>query len=463
MIGKAIHKILLGSISDLESGNVIPVVIPQQPKDDYPQVIYGLYNEMLVSKDKNPNIKCCDLSLRIVGKTYKSCEDLARKIRDILDHLEDHQTFGIDGIPSYKDENGYTHNPIGNLHLNHVFFEDENEIYLDNLYQYERIQNYKVWYFDNLGVLSYDSSSATPIFAYIDFSESTLGQLSQYWSIPVTDGNSCHYFFQQICKPSINNLTVNSGGQDVSQFHSYWGTTPSTSTRKPNWFAKTNSLPGYLEFVDNDIFMQRTFQSDYLGRIPTLYGAMVIYLYRPVDDGNNYISGNSENTSTYQPLINHSKSGSNIGINFNPSGINVPGDNVTFVSTTDNVNYWDPDMHFLAISYGGRKEDTGGTKNAKGWFEYFNSDYNPKLTTGQILNNNSFAGNTSTYTDSMSFGTLGSWTLNSAKFRIYEMIFCASPDNSKRGNDLDNAPFQPSDLIYSKIKEYVYNKYENLK
>ena len=92
MIGKAIHKILLGSISDLESGNVIPVVIPQQPKDDYPQVIYGLYNEMLVSKDKNPNIKCCDLSLRIVGKTYKSCEDLARKIRDILDHLEDHQT-----------------------------------------------------------------------------------------------------------------------------------------------------------------------------------------------------------------------------------------------------------------------------------------------------------------------------------------------------------------------------------
>ena len=46
----------------------------------------------------------------------------------------------------------------------------------------------------------------------------------------------------------------------------------------------------------------------------------------------------------------------------------------------------------------------------------------------------------------------------SAGFAIYEMMLFV-PD-SNIGND--NTPFQPTDIIYKKIKDYIYNKYESL-
>ena len=53
---------------------------------------------------------------------------------------------------------------------------------------------------------------------------------------------------------------------------------------------------------------------------------------------------------------------------------------------------------------------------------------------------------------------MGSSEDSSIGFAIYEMMLFV-PDSSTGD---DTAPFQPTSIIYKKIKDYIYNKYNSL-
>ena len=117
---------------------------------------------------------------------------------------------------------------------------------------------------------------------------------------------------------------------------------------------------------------------------------------------------------------------------------------------------------------GGSKQYTGGSYNQVGWYEYFNSNYNPKLTTGQILKNNLITGNT----DNLDNDTNNNFYLSrigqrsgdaTGEFRVYELLLFIPNEAQTHNIDADAAPFQPTDIIYKKVKDYIYNKYELLK
>ena len=122
---------------------------------------------------------------------------------------------------------------------------------------------------------------------------------------------------------------------------------------------------------------------------------------------------------------------------------------------------------FYAYLWGGSKNYTGGSVNQAGWFEYFNSNYNPKLTTGQILKNNTITGNTdsmdSNHQSNFNFKSIGHAVESSSGFRMYEFLMFIPNEQQTHNIDLDAAPFQPTDIIYKQIKEYIYKKYNQLK
>ena len=229
-----------------------------------------------------------------------------------------------------------------------------------------------------------------------------------------------------------------------------------------------NTLP-YLKFTGTNTLKVNQDPADDKLFLP--FGAMIILVYRPVGtDAENYILGSNIGTTDNRPLIiSHKKDGSNITIKFNPNGneFNGASRERTLLTSTDSSNYWGGDYHFLCLSLGGSKKYTGGTYNQQGWYEYFNSDYNPKLTTGQIIKNNSIAGNT----DTMGGGAdtdffmerIGSPVNTSGGFNIYEMLIFVPNEKSTHNISNDAAPFQPTDIIYKKVKDYIYNKYNELK
>ena len=49
---------------------------------------------------------------------------------------------------------------------------------------------------------------------------------------------------------------------------------------------------------------------------------------------------------------------------------------------------------------------------------------------------------------------------------VFEMMLFVPTETTSRGGgdfDSDSAPFQPTDIIYKNIKDYVYNRYSKLK
>ena len=90
MIGKAIHMILKDKISELNSGGIYPVVMPQNAKyklgdsSSYPAIVYHQYTDYETSKDKAPNIFFCRVMIQVISNTYKSVNEIGTKIRDIL-------------------------------------------------------------------------------------------------------------------------------------------------------------------------------------------------------------------------------------------------------------------------------------------------------------------------------------------------------------------------------------------
>jgi hypothetical protein len=46
---------------------------------------------------------------------------------------------------------------------------------------------------------------------------------------------------------------------------------------------------------------------------------------------------------------------------------------------------------------------------------------------------------------------------------MYEFLMFIPNQAQTHNIDADAAPFQPTDIIYKKVKEYIYNKYTDLK
>ena len=262
-------------------------------------------------------------------------------------------------------------------------------------------------------------------------------------------------------------------------------TTASSSTLYRPVYTETAGVLPYLYF-ENKYNIANSVVDQYPPNMLTLpFGAMFIFVYKPEVDGDeNYLSGAVDGSTDRNPIIiSHKKIGSDITLHFNPNGKEFDGATRerTLISSTDSSKYWGGDYHFLCLSLGGTKDYTGGSVNNAGWFEYFNSDYNPKLTSGQILKNNSIIGYdiyiTRLELDTMDqslgmrqfyFGRVGTASSagggqNSAGFRIYEMLLFIPNEKQTHNIDADTAPFQPTDIIYKKVKDYIYEKYNKLK
>ena len=89
MIGKAIHTILKSQISDLATGGIYPIILPQNAKyslsssSSYPAVIYHQMLDLETTKDKNANMLKCDLSIQVVSLSYKTTSKICNEIKNI--------------------------------------------------------------------------------------------------------------------------------------------------------------------------------------------------------------------------------------------------------------------------------------------------------------------------------------------------------------------------------------------
>jgi hypothetical protein len=473
MIGQAIHKILKNQISDLSSGGVFPIIMPQNAKyslsssSSYPAIIYHQMLDLETTKDKNPNMVKCDLSIQVVSKSYKTTSKISKQIKNVLDNYRDFSLAGLDTVQGYQDEYGNNHSLIENVDISNVFFTGESDDYFDDLMLYTRAVDYEVYFYWNLEQFAYSkgkadtatsiSSFTNPLILSLDFTQVTSNNRSALVFSSVTYRNVGNGAVVQFLYNKIGKFYAQKTPTDnIVEYHPYLRC---PDADKPTWFAGTTT-PAYAYFDDNDSF--RTFRDSAYNGISLAYGGLLIYVYRPAKDGGvNYLSGNFVSAAEEGNMaLTHSKIGSNISVEFNPCGNNVSYASRTksLISSTDSTTYWDADIHFIALSLGGNKAQTGGTKNNSGWFEYFNSNYNPKLTTGQIIQDNSFVGNSDTYSNSLTFAGMGSSEATSVGFTIYEMMLFV-PDASTGS---DTVPFQPTNIIYKKIKDYIYNKYESL-
>ena len=476
MIGKAIHIILKDKITELNSGGIYPVVMPQNANytissgTNYPSIVYHNYTEYEVSKSKDPNIVYARVMIQIISNRYKSVNNISSKVRDVLDHYVDKSSAGLVNVPGYNYK-GNNHSFINNIDISHIFYIDEEDEYLEKLNIYTRRVEYEVYYYDDIIKLSYDKKNidnntpTNPLISSYDFTQKGL----MFASIPILDGTYIKKIYNKlgktICLGASNTTTTFN-----KNLLEYLEPDSNINVLMPIYKdgVSDNTLP-YLKFTGTNTLKVNQDPADDKLFLP--FGAMIILVYRPVGtDAENYILGSNIGTTDNRPLIiSHKKDGSNITIKFNPNGneFNGASRERTLLTSTDSSNYWGGDYHFLCLSLGGSKKYTGGTYNQQGWYEYFNSDYNPKLTTGQIIKNNSIAGNT----DTMGGGAdtdffmerIGSPVNTSGGFNIYEMLIFVPNEKSTHNISNDAAPFQPTDIIYKKVKDYIYNKYNELK
>jgi hypothetical protein len=473
MIGQAIHKILKNQISDLNSGGVFPIIMPQNSKyslssaSSYPAVIYHQMIDLETTKDKSPNMVKCDLSIQVISKSYKTTAKLSKKIKNVLDNYRDLSKSGLDVVQGYQDRYANNHSFIENVDISNVFFSNESDDYFEDLRLYTRAVDYQVYFYWNINQFSYSkgkadtatsiSSFTNPLILSLDLTQVTSNSRSAlvFSALPplnVSNATAVQFLYNKIG----NYYAQKTPTDNIVEYDPYLRCTDSD---KPEWFEGTTT-PAYAYFSGTKNF--RTFKNPSYDPISLAYGALLIYVYKPIKNGgNNFLAGNNVSASEEGNIaISHAKIGINITIEFNPCGNNASyaSRTISLKTSTDSNRYWDADIHFLALSLGGNKAQTGGTKNNSGWYEYFNNNHNPKLTTGQILQANSFTGNSDTYSNSLTFAGIGSEQDTSLGFGVYEMLLFV-PESSTGD---DTAPFRPTDIIYKKIKDYIYNKYESL-
>tara|TARA_R100001594_G_scaffold132499_1_gene172737 strand:+ start:10249 stop:11658 length:1410 start_codon:yes stop_codon:yes gene_type:complete len=469
MIGKAIYNILKTHISDLATGGIYPVVMPQRSTNlsAKPAVIYNIISNYETSKNAEPDIAKAIVEIRVVSKTYKETDDVSKSLRYLLDHYRDQTYEGMDGIRGYVDYKGSKHNLISNVDIAEIFYQDQEDDYIDELFLYSRSLVYHVYYYDNVNKFCFN---------YKDTTSPLVLSLKADASIE-KDGNGN---FKSALIQEIDGARCNSG-TTVTKWYNRIGAfyakdTPTATATLYNNYLKGQGSPKYYSTPINDVIRPRIqFQgadiisvNDNTKPIDLSRGGLLIYVYNPSTSGNyNYLSGDSSFES-YNPsmCLSHRLDGVNADIEFNPRGefSTFSSETITLASGTTGV-LWNGDVHFLALSIGGNKAQTGGSYNQSGWYEYFNSDNTTKLTTGQILENNSFTGNSETYSNSCNFATIGSLFngLGSAGFSLYEFLLFVPESITTHGIDADAAPFQPTDIIYKKTKDYILNKYKSLK
>ena len=470
MIGKAIYKLLKNEISEFSTGGIYPVIMPQNPKEsnNFPAVIYNTTTETIDSKDSEINMFKSMVEIQVVAKTYNEAMQIGQKIEDIFDHYKDRssKTYSENiEVKGFKTINGYSHNYISNINISEVFLADSEDDYFDDLYLYSRTLLFDVYYYNNINKFSYDKggSLTNPLLFSMDATQITEDDTGGLMS--TSEGN-------QNVRPSndasIKAWTNSIGGVkaraaasgSVLNFDPYF-----RHVGTPQYFNSTK--PAYLQLSNPDSLGAMV--NGAFSNVSLEFVALFIFVYRPTDEGQNLLLGDWDTAVPYADSsihLDHNKDGSDITIRFNPQGYFdlFPSSSITLISTTNDTNYWDADIHYIALSVGGDKSETGGDKNQSGWFEYFNSNYNPNLTTGQILKNNSFTGNTNTYSKSCTFAHISGYGggIGSAGFNLHEFLMFV-PDKKTARGDVDSAPFQPTDIIYNQIKDYIYNKYENLK
>ena len=486
MIGKAIHKLLTEKISNLSSGGAYPLVVPQNAKNaissttNYPAVVYNQYNEFEASKDTDVNLIYTQLTLQVISDTYKSMDEVCNEIRDLLDHYEDNSTKGLFNVPNYND-NGYVHNLISNIDIQNIFYTDQEDEYFDKLNLFTRRIEYDVYYYDNVGKFSYNKKNSNnytptnPLALYYDFTAKGLmrpnsgGEIG--YQTAITNNTDVDYVFNKL--GIVKDLSYNTITTTNDTFLEYLVSGRPASGFRPTYKdGLTESTLPFLEFNSYDSLEVESTTSALPNQFVMPFGGMVIFIYKPTGTGGeNYLLGSKNETENLRPLIlSHKKVGDDITLHFKPNGIAFDGDSSerTLITSTNSTNYWDADYHFFCLSLGGSKQYTGGSYNQVGWYEYFNSNYNPKLTTGQILKNNLITGNT----DNLDNDTNNNFYLSrigqrlgdtSAGFRVYEMLLFIPNEAQTHNIDSDAAPFQPTDIIYKKVKDYIYNKYELLK
>tara|TARA_R100000458_G_scaffold59929_2_gene72833 strand:- start:7251 stop:8753 length:1503 start_codon:yes stop_codon:yes gene_type:complete len=500
MIGKAIHKILKTQISDLSTGGVFPVVIPQNTKykldsdSAYPSIIYHQMESVVPSKDKNLNILKCELGIQVVSKSYKDTDELSKKVKYLLSNYVDFTESGLGEIKGYTDENGYVHSFIKNIEISNIFFVDENDEYDDELYLFIKSIDFDVYYYNNINQFSYGykkgngstipsqlNTSSTPLILSLDctqiIKQNRFGSITNKGALMSESSPTSDVLYPSEGGDKVQTL-FNKIGEFSSKINSssdYFTFNPLLTTEsadRPSYNDTSSSL-AYLQFTTGKYLRtQRGTTYDDYQPISLANGGLIVLIYQPLTvvgtSTTNNIIGNQVDTSggdVGNLIISHSKDSSgNIKIDFNPCGdwTQFSSRTINLVTSTDSTNYFSADVHFLALSLGGNKAQTGGTYNQSGWFEYFNSVYNPKLTTGQIIKNNSFSGNSDTYSESLTFASIGgNGTLSG--FNLYEMLLFQHPVVTTHNLNADAAPFQPTDIIYKKIKDYVYNKYNVLK
>ena len=475
MVGKAIYILLKEKISELSAGGVFPVVMPQNAKyslsenNSFPAIVYDCQNELIKSKDPNPNKIKSTLSLDIISKNYKEVDELSKKVKNLIDNYIDFSEKGliINGayVPSYIDNFGTKHNFIKDIDVSTVFYKKEDDDYYDELYLYSRTIVYDIYYSNTVTRFS----NFSPLF------------LNYCFSLTNSTKATSAVFNEETMALSVlpyPRNSYNSGG--VYNKTSGFSWKPTTSDSNENY--KSYLTPfGTVPFYNNDNRNRCSMSGvaalipihDLISYINLAHGALIVFVYKPVDPNstgrNNYLLGDISNISLIEGMhLSHKKVGSDITVQFNPRGnfTDYSSDNITLISSTSSANYWDADYHFLALSVGGDKAQTGGSYNQSGWFEYFNSDFNPHLTTGQILKDNSFSGNSNTYSENLTFACIGGHgkdLLGSAQLNLYETIIIAPDLASTHGINADSAYVQPTDIIYKKIKDYIYNKFKSLK
>jgi len=489
MIGKAIHTILKDKISDLDDGKIYPIVLPQNANYsinsnlNYPAIIYQQFTEYETSKDKNPNMVFCRVQLHILSNTYKEVNNISTEVRDVLDHYVDKTNEGLLNVPGYYLD-GNNHSFISNVDISHIFYVEEEDDYYEKLNIYSRRVEYEVYYYNDIIKFNYNIANpdpsltpSNPLLFNIDFTKKELmrrgGPIIDYEkkiSAGVNPYDQPNYIFNKIGKTKY--IKANYTGSEVIQTlednDEYWYTPTEIGSLLPTYKdgISDGTLP-YVYYQDN----QNIYPSNTESALSLPYGALFVFVYKPmITSGENYILGAGNAATDENPLIiSHKKDGASITIKINPNGKTFDGASRerTLINSSDSGKYWGGDYHFLSLSLGGSMNYTGGSVNQQGWYEYFNSEYNPKLTTGQILKNNSITGNT----DSMGVGSknfrcgrIGTITSGetSAGFGIYEMLIFA-PHKKPELYNSDIAPFQPTDIIYKKVKDYIYEKYNKLK
>ena len=473
MIGKAIHRILKDKISNLNNGGVFPVIMPQNSKysissaKNYPAVIYHSFIDYETSKDKNANIIFCRVMIQTISNSYKEVDDISNKIRIVLDHYIDNSTDGLANVPGYTDSNGYPHSFVENINIQHIFYRDEEDDYYDKLKLFSRMVEYEVYYYDDIIQLSYDQKSSNnktptnPLIFSLDFTERGLMNFQS-----VT--NNVIKVYNRLGRTTAveqEGTTINT--RIMSEFVEQSSGLPSFM---PSYNDGTSdNTKAFVEFSGTKTLNFQIF-NDANEKLHLPYGCMIILVYKPTGTGGeNLLLGSAAQITDKSPLIiSHKKVGSDITLHFNPNGTGFTGSarERTLITSTNSTNFWDADYHFFCLSLGGSKDYTGGSKNQEGWFEYFNSNYNPNLTTGQIIKNNTINGNTDDmgYNDDQFFiNRTGDLISSSSGFRMYEMMIFIPNEKKTHNINADAAPFQSTDIIYKKAKDYIFKKYPTLK